>query len=483
MSKRGSVSKGLLWKLLERFGVAGAQFVLQIILARLLSPEHYGVLSLMIVFTTIANVFVQHGFNMALVQNKDVTEEDYSSVLWVSMGIAGLLYAVIFFVSPAIAIFYEMPDIIWPLRVLALMLFPGALNSVQLAKISREMNFRKVFFSNITAIVVSGTVGIIIALYGGGLWALVFQSMLNVFIACIVMRFTSKLKIRFVCNGKRVKLLFGFGWKILVSHLIDTVYQDIRSLVIGKKYDNATLGYYNKGKQFPQLLINSINGAIQSVMLPAMSSEQDDKARVKSMMRTSMTMSSYIIFPMMAGLAAVATPLVSILLTDKWLPCVPYLQIYCFTFAMYPVHTCNLQAINAMGRSDLFLKLEVVKKTYGLIALTIAIVFFNSPIAIAMTGIVTTVISSFVNSYPNKKLIGYSYLEQIKDILPSLILSIIMLTAVLAIGQLNISPIILIVIQIVVGAILYIALSAILRIKPFIMVLEAFKSFLKKKKA
>ena len=482
MSKSSSISKGLLWKLLERFGVSGAQFVLQIILARLLDPEHYGVLSLMVIFTTIANVFIQHGFNTSLVQNKDVTEEDYSSVLWVSMGVAGFLYAVIFFAAPAIAIFYEMPDIVWPLRVLALMLFPGALNSVQLAKISREMNFRKVFFSNVIAIVVSGTVGIIVALYGGGLWALVLQSMLNVFIACIVMRFTSKLKIRFVCNGKRVKLLFGFGWKILVSHLIDTIYQDIRSLVIGKKYDNATLGYYNKGKQFPQFMINSINGAVQSVMLPAMSSKQDEKQKVKSIMRTSITMSAYVIFPIMAGLAAVSIPLISLLLTDKWLPAVPYMQIYCFTFAFYPVHTCNLQAINAVGRSDIYLKLEIVKKTVGVLALVIAVVFFKSPLAIALTGAVTTLISCFVNAYPNKKLIGYSYFEQMKDILPSFFISCIMLAAVLLVGQLNIGVIWLLMLQVVVGVVVYAALSAIFRIRPFLMIVETVKKKLVKSK-
>lgn len=483
MGKSTSVSKGLLWKLLERFGVSGAQFVLQIILARLLAPELYGVLSLMIIFTTIANVFVQHGFNMALVQNKDVDEEDFSSVLWVSLGIAGFLYGVIFFCAPTIAAFYEMPEIITPLRVLALMLFPGALNSVQVAKISREMNFRKVFFSNIIAIIVSGTVGIAIALCGGELWALVMQSMLNVFISCIVMRFTSRLKIKFVCNIARVKILFGFGWKILISHLIDTVYQDVRSLVIGKKYDNSTLGYYNKGKQFPQFLINSINSAIQSVMLPAMSAEQDDKVKVKSMMRTSMIVSSYIIFPMMAGLAAVSAPLVSILLTDKWLPCVPYLQIYCFTLAFYPVHTCNLQTINAMGRSDIFLKLEVIKKIVGISALVLVLIFFDSPIAIAMTGVFTTFISCFINAYPNKKLIAYSYLEQIKDILPSFLMAICMCIVVLLIGQLHINNFVLIFIQVLIGVVIYLLLSIIFRPAPFRFLIVRLKDFLKSKKS
>lgn len=483
MTNGSTISKGLFWKLFERFGVTGAQFVLQIILARLLTADHYGALSIMVIFTTLATVFIQNGFNTALIQNKDVDDEDYSSVFWISLFIAGILYAVIFFTAPWIGAFYKMPQIIQPMRVLALMLFPGALNSVQLAKVSRELNFRKVFYSNVGAVIVSGVVGIVIALNNGGLWALVAQSLLNVLVACIVMTFTVKLKIKPVCNIKRIKVLFSFGWKLLVSSLIDTLYQDIRSLVVGKKYDSSTLGYYNKGKQFPNVIIGAVNGAVQSVMLPAMSAEQDDKHRVKSLMRTSITTSSYIIFPMMAGLAAVAAPLVSVLLTDKWLPAVPYLQIYCFTFAFYPVHSCNLQTINAVGRSDIFLKLEIIKKSVGISALIFAVLFFDSPIAIAMTGVFTTFISCFVNAYPNKKLIGYSYFEQIRDILPSLIMSLIMFAFVLAIGQLPLNNICLLAIQILAGIVIYLLMSLIFRPVAFKFLLKRVGSILNKKEA
>ncbi len=451
--------------------------MLQIILARLLTPEHYGMLSIMIIFTTLANVFIQNGFNTALIQNKDVDEADYSSVLWVSLGISSLLYAVIFIFAPFIARFYEMDGIVAPLRVLAIILFPGALNSVQLAKVSREMNFYKVFYSNVGAVIVSGIVGIVIAALGGGLWALVAQSLLNILVACVIMRFTVKLKIRFACDLGRVKVLFSYGWKLLVSSLIDTLYQDMRSLVIGKKYHSGTLGYYNRGKQFPQLIINSVNGAVQSVMLPAMSQKQDDKEQVKALTRSSVTISSYIIFPMMAGLAAVATPLISLLLTDRWLPAVPYMQIYCFTLAFYPVHSCNLQAINAMGRSDIFLKLEIIKKSYGVLALIVAVVFFKSPIAIAMTGAITTVISCFVNAQPNKKLIGYSYSEQMSDLLPSFVMSLVMCGAVLIVGMLDIHIFPLLVIQIAVGALTYLLMSVIVKPAAFKLILASIKSF------
>lgn len=470
------IGKSLGWKLLERFGVQGSQFILQLVLARILDPEHYGVLSLMVIFTNLATVFIQNGFNTALIQGKDVTEEDYSSVFWVSFSIAGILYSAIFFCAPVIAQFYNMPSIIWPLRILALMLLPGAFNSVQLAKVSREMDFKKVFISNLGGILVAGITGIVIALLGGGLWALVAQTLLNVVVVCIIMTATVRLKLRFIINWKRIGVLFRFGWKLLVSGLINTMYAELRSLVIGKKYDSGTLGYYNRGKQFPQFIINAIDGAVQSVLLPAMAKEQDDPSKVKEMTRTSITLSSYIIFPMMAGLAGVAAPMISLLLTDKWLPCVPYLQIYCFSLAFYPVHTCNLQAINATGRSDIFLKLELIKKAIGLVCLFVAVFCFQSPIAIAASGIVIGLISSFINAFPNQKLINYSYFEQIKDILPSMLCSFVMLGAVLAVQLLGLSTILTLALQIAAGMIVYVLLSVIFRLAPFRMLLKIIKN-------
>lgn len=471
--------RALAWKLLERFGVQGVQFVLQLILARLLVPEHYGILAMMTIFVNLANVFIQRGFNTALIQNKEVTEEDYSSVFWVTLGIAFVMYAIIFFCAPAIAAFYNMQDMVTPLRVLAIILFPGALNSIQLAKVSREMDFKKVFYSNVGGILIAGIAGITVAFMGGGLWALVIQNILNIVAACVVMLVTVKWRPRMVCNLRRVAELFRFGWKLLVSGLLDTLYQDLNSLVIGKKYDSGTLAYYNRGAQFPQFIINAVNGAIQSVMLPAMSAEQGDTGKVKNMMRTSMTMSAYIIFPMMAGLAAVATPLISLLLTDKWLPCVPYMQVYCFSLAFYPVHSCNLQAMNAMGRSDLFLKLEIIKKSYGIVVLAVAVFCFDTPLAIAMTGLVTTWISWFVNAFPNKQLIGYSYREQVCDLLPILLAAMLMCGLVMVIGSwlhgLGIISLVTMIVQILAGIAIYLISSLFLKPKPFRILLEQIK--------
>ena len=465
------IIKGLSWKLFERLGVQGIQFVLQVVLARILDPEHYGVLSVMIIFTTLANVFIQSGFNTALIQGKDVTEEDYSSVFWISLGIAAVLYAVIFLAAPYIGDFYKMQDLALPLRVMALMLFPGALNSVQLAKVSRDLDFRQVFYSNIGGILIAGVAGIVIAVLGGGLWALVAQTLLNITAACIVMLFTVSWKPRLVCNLRRVAKLFAFGWKLLASSLLDTLYQDLSSLVIGKRYDIGTLGFYHRGKQFPNVLITAINGTVQSVMLPVMSAEQEDRTKVKELMRTSMTMSAYLVFPMMAGLAAVSEPLVCLLLTEKWLPCVPYMQVCCFTLAFYPVHTCNLQALNAIGRSDLFLKLELIKKSYGIVVLAVAVFCFDTPLAIAMTGLVTTWIGWFVNAYPNKALIGYSYREQMMDLLPVLLMALGMCGAVLLVGSscaaLGFLPFTILMAELATGVAVYGLLSVAAKPRPF----------------
>jgi len=468
--KRGKTNElhgALMWKLLERFGVQGVQFVLQIILARMLSPDHYGTLSIMLIFVNLASVFIQAGFNTSLIQNKDVAEEDYSSVFWITLLVSVFLYGVIFLAAPVISDFYNMPDIVVPMRVLALMLLPGALNSIQLAKVSREMDFRKVFYSSVAGIILSGILGVVIAWQGGGVWALVFYNLGNVSTACLVMHFTAKWKIRPVCNLRKVKILFSFGWKLLVSGLLDTLYQDLRSLVIGKKYDSDTLGYYNRGKQFPQFFITAVSSTVQSVMLPTMSAMQNDQAAVKQLTRNSIMISSYILFPLMAGLAGVATPLTSLLLTDKWLPCVPYMQIYCFSLAFNPIHVCNLQAINAIGRSDIFLKLEIIKKVIGFGSLVIAVAFFNSPIAIAMTGVFTTFTSCFINAYPNKKLIGYSYAEQVKDIIPSFLLAVVMCGCVMAVETLGLGSMATLGTQVVLGVIVYVSASALLRLWPF----------------
>ena len=335
---------------MERGGTQGIQFIVQIVLARLLLPEDFGLIAIVTIFILLANVFVQSGFNTALIQKKDADDEDFSSVFYLSLFVAGLLYVVLFLTSPFISVFYRSPQLILILRVLSVTLFFGAFNSIQNAYVARNMMFKKLFFSSLGAIIISGTVGIATAYLGWGVWALVAQQLTNQLAVTLILWFTVKWRPKLLFSIEKVKVLFSFGWKLLASSLINTLYMEIRSLIIGKIYIPAMLGFYDRGQQIPKVIVSNIDGAIQSVMLPALASQQDDKKRVKAMMRRAIMTSSFIMFPMMVGLAVVAEPVVKIILTDKWLPAVPFLQIFCASYSLWPIHTANLQAINALGR-------------------------------------------------------------------------------------------------------------------------------------
>lgn len=481
-SRSRKAASSFAFKLIESVGMQGIAFVVSLLLARLLTPGDYGVLTMLTVFIAVSQVFVQSGLNTALIQKKDVDECDTSSVFWVSLGIAAALYALLFAASPFIAAYYEMPQLKDALRVLALVLLPGALVSVESAVVARRMAFRKQMLCSLAATVLSGCVGVGMALSGMGYWALVGQQLTNQFALAILLLIVVRWVPRLMFSWARVKVLIRFGWKLLASSLLDTGYQNLRSAVIGKMFPSDVLGYYNRGKQFPELMMNAVNGSIQSVMLPVLSEQQDDAARMKQMMRRSVMVSSFLVLPMMAGLAAVAQPLIHLLLTEKWLPCVPFLQIICIDFAFYPIHTANLQAINAMGRSDVMLKLEVIKKAYGLVILAVTALVFRSVYAIAWGAVVSTLLSAVVNASPNKKLLDYGYLEQMKDVLPSVAMALIMFAAVSFLGRLSLSPLPMLVVQIAAGVAVYGGMALIFKPESARYLLETGAEILRKKR-
>lgn len=462
-SSKSNVISSLIWKLMERGGTQGVQFVISIILARLLLPEDYGVVSLVTIFIALATVFVQSGFNTALIQKKEADETDFSTVFYLSLFIAVLLYVVLFFTAPLIASFYNMPSLVGIVRVLSITLFFGAVNSVQNAYLMRNMLFKKLFFSSIGAAAFSGAFGVALAFLGWGVWALVIQQLMSQLAVMIILWFTVKWRPQLLFSFKRLKSLFSFGSKLLVSSLLNTLYLNIRSLIIGKLYTPAMLGYYNKGLQFPSLISNNVDGSIQSVMLPALSACQDDRQALKGMVRRSIVTSAYLMFPIMAGLAITAKPLVAVLLTEKWLPAVPFMQIFCIMYGLRPIHTANLQAINAMGRSDVFLRLEFIKKIVGMIILAISLPF--GIYAMAWGALINTIICSAINAFPNSKLLDYSYKEQIIDILPAAGLTVIMSLAVSLVLFMKMSALSTLILQIVIGSVLYILLSKAFKIE------------------
>ncbi|MBE6515656.1 MAG: lipopolysaccharide biosynthesis protein [Methanocorpusculum parvum] len=474
---KSTIISSLFWKFLQSCGTSGISAIVGIILARLLLPEDYGVIALITVFIAVAQIFVTSGLNTALIQKKEVDDTDYSSVFFLSLIIAAVCYAILFITSPFIAAFYGNEIITPVLRVLGLTLFFGAFNSIQNAVIARTFTFKKLFISSLGAVIISGIVGIIMALLGYGVWALVGQQFVSYIALCAIMWITVDWRPKLLFSIIRVKTLFSFGWKLLVSAQIDTIYNNISTLVIGKLYPANMLGYYTQGQQYPNIIVSNINASIQTVMLPAYAKNQDDKATVKQIMRRALTTSSFLVLPAMAGLAAVAEPLILLLLTEKWLLAVPFLQIFCCVYAMWPIHTVNLQAINGIGRSDVFLKLEIIKKAVGIIALAITIPLGIYAMAIGM--IFTGIISTFINAYPNKKLLNYRPLEQWKDIMPSLLISAVMFGIVYTITFLTLPCWIMLIIQIPLGIIVYFGLAKLFRLETLTYILDTVKELLK----
>lgn len=481
MEKEKTVFSNLIWRLLERCGAQGVTFIVSIVLARILDPSVYGTIALVTVFTTIMQVFVDSGMGNALIQKKDADDIDFSSVFWINLCICSVLYLIMFFAAPFIAAFYKMPELTSVIKVLSLIIIISGIKNVQQAYVSRNMLFKRFFFSTLGGTIGAAVVGIAMAYWGYGVWALVVQMLFNAAVDTTILWFTVKWRPKKAFSLERLKGLFSFGWKLLVSSFIDTVYKDLTQLIIGKKYSSSDLAFYNKGDQFPKLIVTNINTSIDSVLLPTMSKSQDDPATVKKMTRRSIKTSTYIMMPLMVGLAVCAEPLVSLILTDKWLPCVPFLRIFCFTYAFYPIHTANLNAIKAMGRSDLFLILEVLKKSVGLIAMLSTM--WISVMAMAYSLLVTCVISQIINAWPNKKLLGYSYLEQVKDMLPQICLAIGMGLIVYCVQFLGLSSILTLLIQAPLGVFLYIIGSKIFHVDSYEYMINTIKSFIRKKKA
>ena len=480
MSSKATIISSLIWKFLERIGIQGTQFVVSIVLARLLAPENFGLIAIVTIIISIANVFIQSGLGTALIQKKDADDLDFSSIFYASLSLATIIYTGIFFTTPLIAQFYNNDELIPIIRVLTLTLFIGVFSSIQYAYVARNMMFKKLFFRSMGSIIPSSIVGISLAFAGFGVWALVAQQLFSASLSVIILWFTVPWRPRLSFSFQRLGKLFSFGWKLLLSSILDTIYSQIQGIVIGKMFSPASLAFYDRGSHFPYIIVNNINNSIQAVMLPSLAAYQDDRPQVKKMMRRAIVTSSFLIIPMMAGLAAIAEPLVLVLLGEKWLPCVPFVRIFCFFYAFYPIHTSNLSAINALGRSDIFLKLEIIKKIYGLAILIGFIFYFRSPIGIAYGAALSALIASFVNASPNKKLLNYSYFEQLKDIAPSILLTCLMTVVISSLTYLHLNNYITIILQITVGCIIYLGLAKILHFECLDYLIKTVAEFKRK---
>lgn len=470
---RNTVVTNMLWRFAERCGAQGVSFIVSVILARLLLPEEYGVISLITVFTAILNLFMDSGFKNALIQKKDADQIDFSTVFYFNVFMGVVLYLLMYVAAPSISEFYDKGSIVPYIRVMSLTLILGGVNGVQTAVVARRMEFKRFFFSTLGGTISSAVVGIWMAYRGWGVWALITQNLMNQAIDTTILWITVGWRPSLVFSFRRLKPLFGYGSKLLGSSLLSSLTTNLSSLVIGKVYSPDLLAYYDKGRRIPSLVIENLQSSVQSVLFPVIAQTQDDLTRVKKILKRSYTIAAYCIFPCMMGIAVCAEPLVRLLYTETWIFMVPYLRIWCFIFAFYLLHTADLQVIQALGRSDVILKIEVIKQVLSLAGVLIAIPFG----VLAMMGATAavSVISLYINAAPNRTFVGYGWKERFHDLFPIVLLCVAMGIVVRLLSLLPLSDLPLLVIQVVCGASFYVAGSWFFRMKSFYDALQLIK--------
>ncbi len=465
---------------MERCGAQIVSFVVSVVLARILEPSLYGSIALVTAITSILQVFVDSGMANALIQKKDTDDLDYSSVFYFNIAFCLLLYAGLFLMAPFISRLYKNLALVPVIRVLGLTIVVSGMKNVQQAYVSKTMQFRRFFFATLGGTLFSAVLGITLAYKGFGVWALVAQQLANVTVNTAILWFTVGWKPKRMFSFRRLGGLIRYGWKLLASALLDTVYLKAYQFVVGLKYSTTDLSYYNKADQLPVLIVENINASIDSVLLPVLSAEQDDKTRVREMTRRAIKTSTYIMMPLMAGLAVCAEPLIRLLLTGKWTPCVPYLQVFCVIYAFYPLHTANLNAIKAMGRSDVFLKLEITKKAIETLILLNTV--RCGVMAIALGQLAASIMAQLINAWPNRKLLDYSYLHQLRDMLPAIGLCVFMALCVYPVSRLGLNDWFTLLIQVPLGVVVYVAGSKLLHIDSFEYILSIIKRMLAKRR-
>lgn len=479
-SDRHLVLNGIIWKYVDRTVVQAVQFLVSLFLARLLAPEEFGTLTLVTVFLNIALVFVQHGIGSALVQKQKITEGEFVSVYYFSFILGSVLAMILMLIAPFLCSFLGYPSIVSIVRVLALTLPLAGVSNVLESVLTRNLEFKKIFTANLSGGLISAAASIWAALNGYGIWALVIQQVSFQLISTLVLHRLVRFKRTAAVSFRSIYPLISYGWKLLLSSLIDTVYANLRTLLIGKYFKPETVGYYDKGRQFPAYIISNVNATIQAVMFPALSRKQSDVKVLKAMVRKSIGVSTFLIWPCMTGLMVVAEPLIRLLLTDKWLPAVPFMLCFCLVYSFWPISTTNLQVIKAVGRSDIFLKLEILKKTIG-----IGIMVFTLPFGIRAMMIgscVNAAIALFLNAMPNRKLIGYTIPELFADMLPAGALSAVMGAAAFAAGFKIENDLLRLFCQVFVGVAVYVGMAVFFRVPSFVYLTDLTGQFLRKKK-
>lgn len=464
-SERNKVLGGMAWKFGERISSQAVSFILSIILARLLTPSEYGVVAMMNVFIVIANVFVVGGFNTSLIQKKDADKLDFSTVYYCTLAMSFLMYSIIFIAAPFIAEYYQMPEMTILTRVFALSLIVQSYQTIQQAYVSRHMMFHMNFYATLSGTLFSGIIGVIMAYTGYGVWALVVQHLSSIFINTLVLRFFVPWRPELIFSMNRAKSLMSYGSKILGSTLINTVYKEIRQLLIGIYYTPADLALYNRGAHLPNLVTTNLDNSLRSVLFPAMANHNDELPRVKQMLKRAIKNSAYVTYFCLTLMAVASEPLVRILLTEKWIECVPYMQIMCVSLMVNTVGIANLQALKAIGKSGEVLKLEIFKKPVFLIVVLASLPF--GVMAVVCTSPINSLYAMWTNMGPTKKHLNYGRLEQLRDLIPGFLLAGALALATWPLTLLNCNDFIIIFLQVVLAIIVYVFLSIIFKIDAY----------------
>lgn len=459
-----SIFSGFFWKFNEQITSQLVSFIVSIVLARILAPKEYGMVALVNVFIVIMEVFVTTGFSSALIQKKNVTRLDFSTLFYCSFVFSIILYVVIFLCSGMIAKFYHNEALILVVKILSLRLPISAFNSIQMAYISRHMAFKKIFFSTTIATLTSGVLGIILAYMNFGVWALVWQGLTSALFQTLVLFLEIPWRPYWEFSISEAKILMNYGWKVLAANLLGTFFLQFRSLIIGRFYNAADLAYYNRGSRFPELISSNVDGTISSVLFPALSQYSDDLGKLKEMTRRSMRMSSFVIFPLMFGLVVAAKPLTILLLTEKWLPSVPFMQCLCVAFCFSTISNANMQSLKASGRSDVLLELEILKKPVYLAFILSSIRV--SVLAVAVSMVLNNLVEMLIDILPNKWVIKYPYGEQLRDVFPSFMLAVLMAFLIYPISFLHLNYIFEIILDVMLGATIYLVGAYLLKLQP-----------------
>ena len=465
---RNTTVKGVGWSFTDSILNQGITFLVGIVLARLLSPAEYGLLGILMIFIVISESIVNSGLSSALIRKQGATDMDFSTVFITNLILSFVMYGILFISAPIISIFFEQPQLTRLLRITGIIVIINALSLVPLAKLTKEVNFKSITICSFSAAIISGAIGISMAYLDYGIWALVGQQISKQLVYTLALWIANKWipKLRF--SNHSFKELWGFGWKLLVSGLIDAIWREIYKVVIGKFYSPATLGQYTQAHQYASIFSSNLSNIIQRVSYPVLSKIQDERERLKQAYRQVIKVTMLVTFVLMFGLAGCAKQFILVLIGEQWLPCVGYLQIICFSMALYPLHAINLNMLQVQGRSDLFLKLEIIKKCVAIIPLLLGI--FIDIYWMLIGSVVTGWFSYYLNAYYSGPYLKYSVLEQIRDILPSLLLAFGMAIVVYIIGWLPLSPYIVLPMQIACGAIIVFSICELTKMEEYIQI-------------